>query len=123
MKGEFSCPSCRDLRPRPSVCQADGRGSSGSPLQRDGQRRNRTLTGHSRHENPFGQIYVRGIGGVLKFKVQALDGTWESDGALEDRLSLDLSYANVAYWLGNRESTTFEIRTNLANGDAPAVSQ
>jgi hypothetical protein len=55
--------------------------------------------------------------------VQALDGTWESDGALEDRLSLDLSDANVAYWLGNRGSATFEIRTNLADGDSPAVSE
>ena len=107
-------------RPVPSCAAGDEwcGGREGNPAQSlDRQQRNPTLTGHSQHDSPFGQIDVVGRNGVLKFDVQSPDGKRESDSILEDGLALDISEANLAYWHGQRESATFEFETSLANSE------
>jgi len=106
-------------RPVPS-CASDDQwcdGRAGRPEANPGQWRNPTLTGHSQRDSPFGQIDVIGRNGVLRFKVRAPNGKWESDSILEDRLALDISEANLAYWQGNRDSATFVFDTSLADSE------
>jgi hypothetical protein len=107
-------------RPVPSCASGnawcDDRAGNGA--EPDDQWRNPTLTGHSQHDSPFGQIDVIGTNGVLRFEVRAPNGKWESDSILEERLALDISDANLAYWRGQRESSTFIFPTSLANSPA-----
>jgi len=64
-----------------------------------------TLTGHQLKPNPFGDINVVGLNGILLLKL--------SNGSAIDYKYIDISEFNVAYWSGNKENATYNISTAL----------
>ena len=64
-----------------------------------------TETGHSLHNNPFGNINVVGCNGLFLIKIIA-------DGQT-DYQWLDISMFNLAYWHGSTQSATYTINTEI----------
>ena len=65
-----------------------------------------THTGHTLHDNPWGRVNVVGSHGVFMIKVTAHGQT--------DYRWLMLPEVNRAYWLGNHDEYTFDIRAEIA---------
>ena len=65
-----------------------------------------TATNHQLNPNPFGDIHVVGLNGILLIKISY-------GGAVEYKY-IDISEFNLAYWNGNITDATYDINTTLA---------